>query len=74
VAKKEELYKWIKACGFISFIPFMLAAGPLCGFFIGSFLKKNLGLGDYIIFIFITIGFAAGFIETIKIIKRVTKI
>lgn len=70
----KEVYKRIKIAGLIVFIPFMLATGPVAGFFVGDYLHKKFSLGVYVIFLAITIGFLSGFYETIRIIKLVTKV
>jgi len=72
--KKQETYKWIKIGGMLSFLPIILAAGPLFGYFTGSFLKEKFGLPEYILFICIGIGFLASIKEVIRIIKIVSKI
>jgi len=69
----KEIYKRIKIAGLIIFIPIMMAAGPVAGFFLGNYLHKRFGIGHYVIFLAITIGFLSGFFETIKIIKLATK-
>ena len=43
---KEDFYKGVKVVGFVSFIPFILAAGPLTGYFIGTFLQKKFNLSS----------------------------
>ena len=70
----KEVYKRIKIAGLVVFIPFMMATGPVAGFFVGDYLHKKFNLGVYVIFLAITIGFLSGFYETIKIIKLVTKV
>lgn len=67
--RKTDMYKWIKIAGLLSFLPFVLVAGPLAGFYLGSFLEKKIGLAPYISIAFIIIGFAASLRETIRIIK-----
>ena len=67
--RKADTYKWIKIAGLLSFLPFVLVAGPLAGFYLGSFLEKKIGLQPYLSILFIIIGFAASLKETIRIIK-----
>jgi len=71
--QKEEFYKRIKIAGMVSFIPLMLAAGPLVGYLAGDYLEKRFGLA-HILFICIGLGFAASITEVIRIIRLVTKI
>ena len=72
--RKEELYRQIKISGMVFFIPLMLAVGPIGGFFIGEYLEKKFGFPRYAVLICITLGFAAGVFETVRIIKLVTRI
>lgn len=67
--RKTDLYKWIKVGGLLSFLPFVLAAGPIAGFFLGSWLEKKFSLPAYVSIVFITIGFAASLKEAIRIVK-----
>ncbi len=72
--QKEDLYKGIKTVGFISFIPFMLAAGPLSGYFVGSFLQKKFNLSSYVVLTSIIFGFVIGVMEVVKILKAVFRL
>ena len=74
MSSNKEIYKRIKIAGLVFLIPFMLAAGPVAGFFIGDYIHKRFALGYYIIFIFITLGFIAGYLQTIKIIRLAAKV
>ena len=68
-----KVYKWIKIGGLLSFIPVIMAAGPLAGYFSADYLQKRFGLPGYISPIFITIGFIASARETIRIIRLAIK-
>ncbi|MFH0764315.1 MAG: AtpZ/AtpI family protein [Candidatus Omnitrophota bacterium] len=57
----------------MSFIPFVLAAGPIAGYLAGEYLIKKFGLPSYISFIFAAVGFAASIRETIRIIRIAIK-
>jgi hypothetical protein len=72
--QKEGLYKRIKVAGMVSFIPVVLAAGPIAGYVAGDYLQKKLGLPYYAAIICIGIGFIAGITEVIRIIRLVVKI
>ena len=63
--KKEEIYRRVRILGMLSFIPIVLAAAPLAGFFAAEFLTKNF----YIKVLLVLIGVLAGIIETIRILK-----
>ena len=71
--QKEDLYKGVKTVGFVSFIPFMLAAGPLSGYFVGDFLQKKFNLSVYVVWVSIVFGFAVGVMEMVKILRVLTK-
>jgi len=71
---KEELYKKIKIGGMISFIPIILATGPLAGYFIGDYIEKRFDLPSYAAFICIGAGFAASILEVARIIRKVLSI
>ena len=67
--KKREVYNWIKVGGLLSLIPFVLVAGPLMGYMAFEYFEKRFGAPPYVAYILITIGFAGGVRETIRIIK-----
>lgn len=71
---KENLYQGIKIVGFVSFIPFMLAAGPLTGYFIGTFLQKKFNLSSWVVLLSVGFGFLMAIFEVIKILKAVVKV
>ena len=68
-----KVYKWIKIGGLLSFIPVIMAAGPLGGYFCADYLEKRFNLPSYTSLIFITIGFIASARETIRIIRLALK-
>jgi len=72
--QKEDRYKGIKTVGFVSFIPFMLAAGPLSGYFVGDFLQKKFNLSRWIVLFGIVFGFLAAIIEIVKILKAIGRV
>jgi len=72
--KKDEVYKRIKIAGMISYIPIILITGPLMGYFFGDYLEKKYGWASYITLIAIGMGFLTSIIETIRIIKIVSRI
>ncbi|MDD5085692.1 MAG: AtpZ/AtpI family protein [Candidatus Omnitrophica bacterium] len=71
--KKTLFYKWLKIGGLLSFIPVVLAAGPLGGYFIGSFLEKRFGLGYYVSLGLTAIGFLASAWEAVRIVRLALK-
>jgi hypothetical protein len=74
VADKEGLYKRIKIAGMISYIPIMLAAGPLAGFFLGDYLQKRFSLPFYFMIICVGAGIVLGIRESVRIIRLVLAI
>jgi len=72
--RKEEIYKSIKTVGFVSFIPFILAAGPLSGYFAGSFLQKKFGFSYGWVFLGVALGFLAAIMEVVKILKAIARV
>ena len=68
-----KVYKWIKIGGLLSFIPVVMAAGPLGGYFCADYLEKRFGLPGFTSAIFITVGFIASARETIRIIRFALK-
>lgn len=68
-AKKKDIYKRIKIAGLLSFLPIVLAAGPLGGYILGDFLEKKFSLPPYTHIICIGIGFLGSLRETIRIIR-----
>ncbi|MCM8797007.1 MAG: AtpZ/AtpI family protein [Candidatus Omnitrophica bacterium] len=72
--EKKALYRQIKILGMIFFIPVLLAACPIGGFFLGDYLKRRFDFPAYIILVCLTLGFFAGILETIRIVKLVTTI
>lgn len=72
--QKKDLYKGVKTVGFVSFIPFMLAAGPLSGYFVGDFLQKKFNLSYWVVLFGIVFGFLAAIIEIVKILKAIGRV
>ena len=70
---KQEIYKWIRLGGLLSFIPFILVAGPMAGYLAGEYLIKRFGLPPFTSFILATLGFVGSARETIRIIKIALK-
>ena len=67
--RKADLYRWIKIGASLSFLPFVLGAGPIAGYLLGSYLEHRFGLPVYVQIVLVTIGFAASLKETIRIVK-----
>jgi len=70
---KAELYKIARIWGLVSFIPVVLAAGPIAGYFFGEYLEKKFGFAPYISMFLVAIGFIAGAREVVRILKLIRK-
>lgn len=66
---KADIYKWVKIGGLLSFLPFVLGAGPIAGYFLGNYLEKRFGLPAYVSIVTVTIGIIASLRETIRIVR-----
>lgn len=71
--KKAEFYELAKIWGLISFIPVVLAAGPIAGYFLGEYLERKFGFAPYISMSLVAIGFIAGAGEVVRILKLIKK-
>ncbi|MFA5350482.1 MAG: hypothetical protein WC357_04025 [Candidatus Omnitrophota bacterium] len=72
--QKEDFYKGIKTVGFVSFIPFILAAGPLSGYLAGIYLQKKFNLPFLVVSISIVFGFLTAIIEIVKVLKAIARV
>lgn len=70
---EKGFYKGIKTAGFATFIPFMLAAGPLSGYFIGEFLQRKFNLSSHIVLVSVVFGFLAGIMEAVRILRIIAR-
>ncbi len=66
-------YKRLKIGGLLSFLPFVLVAGPLAGFFAGDYLVKRFSFPAYTSYILSGLGFFGSVRETIRIIRVAIK-
>ncbi len=72
--RKEEAYKTIKIAGMVSYLPFIMAACPVAGYFAGDYLQKKFSLPGYTVIILTGLSFIAGALEAVKVIRKVNKI
>jgi len=70
---KGKKGKELRQIGLLGSIPFMMAAGPFVGYFIGGWLDKKFGTDPVLLIIFLVLGFAAAVKETVKIIKEANR-
>ena len=71
--KKPAFYKWIKLGGMLSFIPLVLVAGALAGYFLGDYLTVRFNFPRWTSFALAALGFAGSVRETIRIIRIALK-
>ncbi len=71
--KKQDYYRFIKLVGFAFFVPVVMAAGPILGYFAGSFLQQKFFPNIRLALICTLIGLLAGTLETLRIIKIMIK-
>lgn len=70
--EKDDLYAGLRQAGIVMSIPMMMAAGPLVGYFIGSWLDRWLGT-SWISVVLAILGLVAGVNETIRVIKIIQR-
>lgn len=73
IVEKKELYKRIKVYSLLSYIPVILAVGPLSGYALGSFLRTRFSLPEYVPLVFAGLGLLAAATEIARIVKLVSK-
>jgi hypothetical protein len=66
--QKKKVYKWIKIGGLLSFLPFVMAAGPLGGYLVGDLLQQKLRFPPITMAICINLGFLGSAVETVRVI------
>lgn len=63
-------YDSFKKLGLATSIPFVMAAGPIVGYFIGRFLDMAFHTQPWLMLIFLSIGFVAGIKQTVSLIRQ----
>ena len=71
--RKADFYRWVKIGGLLSFLPFVLVAGPLAGFYLGNYLEKKFSLPAYVSIALITTGFIGSFTEAVRVVRIALK-
>ena len=66
----QDDQKRLRQVGVYATIPFVLAAPPVVGWLIGSWLDKLLKTGPFLMYLLVLLGFVAGFREVFRLIKR----
>jgi F0F1-type ATP synthase assembly protein I len=70
---RDQKVRYLRLVGTLTMVPFLLAAGPLAGFFMGKLLDSWLGTGQVLRYIFLALGFVAGIREVIRLVKRTSR-
>jgi F0F1-type ATP synthase assembly protein I len=71
--EKTEFYRLARIWGLVSFIPVVMAAGPIAGYFLGDYLEKKFGFAPYISMSLVAIGFISGAREVVRILRFINK-
>lgn len=71
---RQESYDRIAIAGMVMFIPVMMAVGPLSGYMVGGFIQERFHAPWPVMAISIGLGFVAGIMEVIKIVRKITAI
>lgn len=66
---EDEENKNVRQIGVFITIPFVLAVPPIMGWFIGKWLDSFFGTEPYLMYIFLVLGFIAGFREMFRIVR-----
>ncbi len=66
----DDKQKRARQIGAYITIPFVLAVPPVLGWFVGNWLDQKLGTEPYLMYLFLVLGFVAGFRELYRIIKK----
>lgn len=74
VAAKQDLYKWVKIAGILTFIPLILAGGVTAGYLMGDYIEKKFSNFYFAVPVFVVIGLLGSAIEVARIIRLVLKI
>ncbi|MBF0478836.1 MAG: hypothetical protein HQL26_05080 [Candidatus Omnitrophica bacterium] len=70
---KNDIYQTIKIAGVMTFVAFVVAAGPLTGFVVGDFLIKKFHWKWPVLLICIVAGFFASLAEIIRLVRLAQK-
>jgi len=65
----KKIYQQIMVVSIIAFIPITLAAGLAAGYIVGSFLKEQFRLPEFVFVVCLVVGVAGSIIEVVKLIR-----
>jgi F0F1-type ATP synthase assembly protein I len=71
--KAAEVYRMARIWGLVSFIPVVMAAGPIAGYFLGEYLERKFGFAPYLSISLVALGFIAAAREVVRILRLINK-
>ncbi|MFH1335528.1 MAG: AtpZ/AtpI family protein [Candidatus Zixiibacteriota bacterium] len=71
--KTDDKYSTYRQIGILTTIPFLLAVGPVLGYYIGEFLDRKLNTTPYLMIVFIIFGFVASGKGVYNLIKKASQ-
>ncbi|MBU1698984.1 MAG: AtpZ/AtpI family protein [Candidatus Eisenbacteria bacterium] len=54
-------------------VPFLMATGPIVGYFLGKWLDSVFGTKPILSFVFVALGFIAGIREMVRLVRRASR-
>jgi len=70
VTLKKKQIEGLRQISILTALPFIMAAGPVVGYFFGHWLDGKLATGPYLMIVFIGFGFAASGREVYRLLKQ----
>lgn len=67
---EEDEKQAMRRMGTYMTLPFVLAVPPIIGWLFGHFLDKSFGTSPFIGYFMLALGFGAGVVEFIRILKK----
>ena len=69
----KEQARLARQIGLLTAIPFILLAGPVFGYLVGSWLDRKLGTEPILLIVLLLVGLAASGRETYELIQRASR-
>jgi len=71
--KKSDFYVRIRQVGILTSVPFLLAGGPVMGYFIGDWIDGKFGCDPYGKAVLMLLGLAGAGREVFRMIREILK-